>query len=104
LLIALMIVLLPVRGWVGDAMATTMGLQQAALSAAAATPQDTSAADPAIDEACTGCSTCQMCHTVAIAVLPSTAQAPARLEAAPAGFSASFTSVSRAPGFKPPIF
>lgn len=107
LVIAILIVLLPVRAWVGDAMATTMGLQKAAVGAATATAavsQYPSTTDPAVEEPCTACSTCQMCHTVAIAVLPATAQTPARLEAAPAGFSASFASASRTPGFKPPIF
>ena len=106
-----MIVLMPLRGWVGDAMATSMELQQAAVGATAQNISDTAASvadasttDAAVEEPCTACSTCQMCHTVAIAVLPATVQEPARLEAAPAGFSASFTSASGSPGFKPPTF
>lgn len=92
LFLALLIVLLPVRGWVGDAMAGQMLAQQVAASqSVASTPDSTrtgghfghemavetdampcpdhAAADPhhPPGKACAGCTSCDVCHTVALA-------------------------------------
>lgn len=122
LFLALMIALLPLRGWVGDAMAMDMlALAQGAAhsSHANATPVHdchTLAADGAGGDAsepqappmqmsadCNTCSACQICHTVALPaiILPLNGVGTPTLQPAhPAGL---FASADRAPGFKPPI-
>ena len=121
LFIALMIVLLPVRGWLGDAMAMEMtqhalhaGTAATAMAAhdahgavpdchgaAAESPAEAPAA--ASHDGCGTCTACQVCHTVALAdVFPSQPArgAPHVLVPAPA---TGFISAEPAPGFKPPI-
>lgn len=149
LVFALLIALLPLRGWVGDAMAlqltvaalshTEIAIKKEAFGAigtsasshfehqtpavhAAAEPPAMAHADcpghdssalPAsphhgggaqhADGDCASCTTCQICHSVALtpvllhftsALLPATA---------PSSKAPHFASAERAPGFKPPI-
>ncbi len=99
LLLALLIVLLPVRGWVGDAMAGQMLAQQlsaihsvahndqlaltsghfddeTAVQGSALPCADHAAADPQHPpgKSCAGCTSCDVCHTVALT--PFTLPAP----------------------------
>ncbi len=122
LLLALMITLLPLRGWVGDVMAME---QVAQAHPAAQDPAvhsdchetqarrgDAVHADPAAagddgsahaDGDCAGCTACQICHSVALAGMPSvscTAPLPAAIPHTPVRLHA---SAERIPGFKPPI-
>jgi len=114
LFIALMIVLLPVRGWLGDAMAMEMtqhalhaGTAATAMApdchgAAAQSPDETSP-PAASHDGCGTCTACQVCHTVALAdvLLARPARgAPHVLAPAPA---TGFISAEPARGFKPPI-
>jgi hypothetical protein len=133
LVLALMIVLLPLRGWAGDAMVTQMA------SAAIATETEASSAHELVvtasfdhknqtfaaaqakpdchdqvashqesdqttsDDHCGTCQACQACHTVALS--------PSSLEASTSFTSptlrptraAAFTSAAAALGQKPPI-
>lgn len=119
LLLALMIALLPVRGWVGNAMAVDMAAQQAQQAAAnaesgieaSAMPEDcpmhaqaseaeTSQADGAH---CNGCNTCELCLALASFTWPGLQPAAFTLHAEPLAGGTLFTSAERASGFKPPI-
>jgi len=130
--VALMIALLPLRGWVGDVMAMELTTQSLAVHphaeasphaampacheghAAQAQHHDhamaVDAMPPASPESgqaaadCGSCSVCQICHSVALAaVLP---QLPAAVSsaAAPASGHTLYASAERALGYKPPIF
>jgi hypothetical protein len=128
--LALMIALLPLRGWVGDAMAMELAsetleqpvsaiesganhahammvaadsdaktLMHADCQEHAPSPDDSSQA--ASD--CETCTSCQICHTVALTpTLPQLAAASVPA-ARPQAASTFFASAERAPGFKPPI-
>jgi len=128
--LALMIALLPLRGWVGDAMAMEMASSTINLSASvmasgtgsatgtlAAADSDTENSvyiecsghagsqdsDPNAAPQCKVCSDCQICHTVALtAVLEPLAPAPQSAGRLPVA-TPFFASAERAPGFKPPI-
>ena len=117
LLVVFMIVLLPLRGWMGDAMATTMGLQQAAAAVATATTEcpdhagmqmpgapaaDVASGDAGMADSC--CVACQMCHAIAITASPLLALPAFAANAPPLPQSAAFTSASSTADFKPPIF
>jgi hypothetical protein len=104
LLLALLIAVLPVRGWVGHAMAVDMASQQAVLAQAAATgaptamPEDcpmhaqmTDAAAGPAEAPQTGM-LCEGCDTVSW--LP---------HAAPANGGSRFSSADQPSGIKPPI-
>lgn len=122
LLLALMIVLLPLRGWVGDAMAM-------ATLVPATPPAQTASADPHSDHAaatddlagqdddagpctehaegggdgCAHCVACDVCHSAAHSpvAVPVLLALPA---AAPVARNAGLpASAERAAGFKPPI-
>jgi hypothetical protein len=117
--LVLAILLLPLRGWMGDAMALEAGPQahvamSAAhdmtsmddMTAAAATPamadmhHDSTSAQPDCQNTCTAC---QLCHSVAMTVWP---DAPVFSEAprqVPVFWPSAFASAEPAPGFKPPI-
>jgi hypothetical protein len=133
LVLALMIVLLPLRGWVGDAMATQMASAAIATETGAARahemaatayfyhqnqPSEAAQAMPDCHEQIAGhsqtdlasnndhcgtCQACQACHTVALS--------PSRLEVTASFTSpqlrpmraAAFTSAAAALGQKPPI-
>lgn len=109
LVIALMIALLPLRGWVGDTMAEQLALVQVAAHAGASHhdcamhgADPTQAQDDDADQG-GACTVCQACHTLALeapahspAVLAST-RIMARVAAA------DFASAERALSVKPPI-
>ena len=120
----LMIALLPLRGWVSDAMATDMaaaGAQQTqqvatksmvaslheavektTLAAADCADHALGAEPHAPDAHCDSCSACQACHTVALS--PEAAVAAVfNLRTPPRAAVARFASAEAAPGQKPPI-
>ena len=121
LVLALMIVLLPLRGWAGDAMATQMATHMASTvvssEAAADRTHEMSAAtdcaghsaskqaDSSVSKSANGetCQACQACHTVALS--SSTAIDSVLFEAPslPLVTAAQFTSADTALGQKPPI-
>jgi hypothetical protein len=128
--LALMIVLLPLRGWVGDAMATEMatgapeqsvssiesGAHHAHSAMADADPEaknsmhadcpDHAASPedtPQAASGCHSCTACQICHSMALTPsLPQLASAAVSAAQPPAA-TPLFASAERAPGFKPPI-
>ena len=109
IVLALLIIMLPVRGWVSDAMATSIDLQQAMAQAVQiAVPADASGLNnPATDDTqaeCGACATCQMCHVVALVTSAPLIQAAPLAHAMPASPHLSFISAERASGYKPPIF
>jgi hypothetical protein len=114
LLIALMLVLLPLRGWAGNVMAVDMAAMTAVKSSMAnASSQEPMPADCAMHtptpdaeavSACSNCDTCELCLAVANLT-------PAHLpfnrlvrHPSPPAFSSGYTSVTSASNFKPPIF
>lgn len=124
LLFALMIALLPLRVWVGDAMA----MEQLAsalgnMHATASAPQEQrheaqpchehageAHADPAgADDSslaagdCASCTVCQICHSVALTSALPWVAAAALPTTAPHTHAILHASAERAPGFKPPI-
>jgi hypothetical protein len=117
LLLALMIALLPIRGWLGDAMA--LELVQHSLPAAAAHCHDALDASGGMDmsdqatthdsdhgaghQNCGTCGICQVCHTVALDGMPRFDIAHTAPHAPPASYPARFASAEPAPGLKPPI-
>lgn len=121
LFLALMIALLPLRGWVGDAMALervtpSQTTHHAAAPATAlpdcheAHPDHAGMAGTASEDAgqasadCDTCTACQICHSVALtAVLPPTLT-PDLPTLAPRSSLPQYASAERAAGFKPPIF
>jgi hypothetical protein len=116
-LLALMIALLPLRSWAGDVMALEMAQPQLI---ATETGYDSSHcldrvhADLGVQVAtgdiqdsaqdhCNTCTSCQVCHSVAMASevqWPVARQLPHYV---PMPSTAAFTSAAPAPGFKPPI-
>jgi len=133
LLLALMIALLPIRGWLGDAMAVEMvrhSLLAASLVAEEASPASVAAdahcheameaADSGMDtmahddegsstnhgtdhQGCGTCTVCQVCHTVALGGTPLIDIAHGAPQAPPAAHAARFASAEPVPGLKPPI-
>ena len=132
LLIIIMIALLPLRGWAGDAMATGMAtgqMQVAAKSIAAhahavmeaahfdhenATPDATGThadcaghgaedADHAGDSHCDTCSACQACHTVALPHSESRVPSTFQAFSLPHAAADEFASADAALRQKPPI-
>jgi hypothetical protein len=139
LVLALAILLLPLRGWLGDAMAIGMVQQHVAAQALAAhgahdahgvQSRHTAHADHAMHDTaatthevgddgglahahgatttgpCDGqttCSSCQLCHSVAVTVWPEVPLLGKAPCAAPAFEPIAFASTEPAPGFKPPI-
>lgn len=125
LVLALMIALLPLRSWAGDAMAVEAAAPalggpapagQAAMddchqnhgqAAGHAMGHEAAPADTTQDEHtgadCGTCTACQICHSVALtAVLPQ-ALAPVLPAAAPRSSQPRYASAAPAPGLKPPI-
>lgn len=117
LVIALMIVLLPLRGWAGDSMATQMASTAVNIEAGAARTHEMSAvidcaghyagkqADASESKSANGetCQACQACHTVA---LSSRTAGDSVMFGTPAPLliaAAQFTSADLALGQKPPI-
>ncbi|MFI5444870.1 hypothetical protein [Polaromonas sp. UC242_47] len=119
LLIALMIVLLPARGWVGHAMAMDMAEQQVIMAQSAvsaelnAMPEDCpmfAQAGDMMDKPaetagahCNSCDTCELCLALASFSwndVPAQAFAP---QAGPLAHGSRFSSADSGPGIKPPI-
>ena len=122
-----MIALLPLRGWVGDAMAGQMLQQRLATAEAGAAPShpaeamahddcmghpkaaDAGGADSSSDDSgtahadCPTCASCQVCSSVALAMSTTTLQPLAFETIAPASFAFRFASAEPAPALKPPI-
>jgi hypothetical protein len=119
LLLILAIVLLPLRGWVGDAMMLAP-VQQATQAAAGHAMHATHAmhtsdvdahgidhsgmhGDTESPHPHATCDTCQFCHSVAMTAwpeVPMPAEAPRH---APVAQAVVFASAEAAQGFKPPI-
>jgi hypothetical protein len=123
-LLALMIALLPLRGWLGDVMA----IEQVGQARTAAHTSDlhsdcheaqlhhgqldatheglaTGSEQGPVQAAgdCTGCTACQICHSVALAGPFSLTPTAAPATSAPQTQARLHASIARAPGFKPPI-
>ena len=127
----LLILLLPLRGWSGDAMAIQMVLQQGMAHAASGEPMqsaehhdataqaehrhaaqaedagdctDLQSTDSAArDSHCQTCTMCQACHSLAITMPASALPGAEPLNAVPSLAAQHFASADRAPGLKPPI-
>lgn len=120
LFLALLIALLPLRGWVGDVMAmerTTTALAQGSghhlMVSAADIHADTHADCPghagtpapaasAADD-CGTCTACQLCHAPALTPAGATSVHLPHIGPRPGAPTIDFASAERAPGFKPPI-
>ena len=115
LVIAVMLVLLPLRGWAGDVMAVNMAANavvQAKMGSM--TRQGTMPADCPMhaqqpdDDApaahCDKCDTCELCLAVANLTFATWVDIPQARHFAPTVFNASFSSAARALHLKPPIF
>jgi hypothetical protein len=126
-LLIFMIALLPLRGWVGDAMAAQMLQQSLATVEAAAAPShhatpvahddcmghagaaDASSAASGSDTTavshsdCPTCASCQVCSSAAVAMNTVSLQPLAFEAPAPSFFAARFASAEPAPALKPPI-
>jgi hypothetical protein len=118
LLLALMITLLPLRGWVGNAMAVDMASQQAAqaqadLKGASAMPEDCpmhaqtgaeAASDPVAAAAhCTDCTTCELCLALASFTWSAVAMGSFTPGAGPPCAGHPFSSAESIARLKPPI-
>jgi hypothetical protein len=117
LLLALIITLLPLRGWVGNAMAVDMASQQAQARAdvqgSPAMPEDCpmhaqagaeAAGDPLAAAAhCTDCDTCELCLALASFVWPTVALASFPPHAGPPSAGHPFSSAESIARLKPPI-
>lgn len=121
LFLALLIALLPLRGWVGDAMAmerTAAALAQTAEHSlmvdmadhhadchghAATVNAHAEAAPPSMADDCGSCTACQICHTLALTPVSLTSVPSPHLAGHPDAPVITFSSAERAPGFKPPI-
>jgi len=123
-LLAFMIALLPLRGWVGDVMAMEQASQALTTTPATAASGDCHEALVPHGQAdtqhesrqqaiaqdaahasgdCGNCTACQICHSVALAGLALVAPATTPAMSAPQTQARLHASVARAPGFKPPI-
>jgi hypothetical protein len=117
LLLALMITLLPLRGWVGNAMAVDMALQQALQAQAEgqalpAMPDDCpmhagaateAATDPLTAGHCNDCNTCELCLALASFTWSTGAMASFTPAAAPLSALHRFSSAESSTRLKPPI-
>ncbi len=126
LFLAFLIALLPLRGWIGDAMALDLaGPHHAAVTAAANTTaglpdchtghtghgghgghadmSTTDSPDPAqADGDCGSCSLCQICHSVVLASALPPLPSLQLGAAAPLARQPLYASAERLPGDKPP--
>lgn len=133
LVLALMIVLLPLRGWAGDAMATEMASMSGAMNSVAASAHETGAKglfdhqngaletenavpdcheqvaaqtdadNTAGGDHCGTCQACQVCHTVGLSPSPLSLTAAFAPPQLRPTRAAAFTSAASALGQKPPI-
>ena len=115
LLIAVMLVLLPLRGWAGGVMAVNMAASAVVqANTGGMTSQATMPADCAMyaqqstDDApaayCDKCDTCELCLAVANLTFATWVDIQQARHFAPMAFNASFSSAARALHLKPPIF
>ena len=132
LLVVLMIALLPLRGWVGDAMAVDMAMQQvlmtkssassatlagfdAASTHASAMPEDcpmnvqskdgrsVEGDEPGETASACNCNSCELCLALASLNLPTLATAVFTPYAEPPSRGTRFSSAERVFNLKPPI-
>lgn len=121
--VLVLIALLPLRGWVGEAMAGEMLAQhlaapkivasgQASMGADGhqdcmghALPSDAGhpAASPQPGSDCPTCAQCQACSSVALALPPALSLPPVAPSVVPGEAPAHFASAEAARGLKPPI-
>ena len=118
LIVALMIFLLPLRGWTGDAMATHMAVTAVSSESGANHIHEKSAltdcaghqgggqADSSVSNSAHGetCQACQACHTVALSSSTAVDNVLFVPPSPPLVTVAQFTSADTALGQKPPIF
>ena len=119
----LMIILLPLRGWAGDVMATHMAISTIAIekgavkapAAEVATPSaapdchqelanQSSTADTPSADPCSTCAACQACHTVALLLPRPNVAIGCAAPHMQSVTAAIFSSADVALGHKPPIF
>jgi hypothetical protein len=133
LVLALMIVLLPLRGWAGDVMATEMASASFAIDKVATSAHETGARglfdhqnwtteaektvpdcheqlatqtetnNAATTDHCGTCQACQVCHTVGLSPSPLSLTASFSPRQLRPTRAAEFTSAATALGQKPPI-
>ena len=124
LLVALMIALLPLRGWAGNVMAVDMAAQQVlmaqmvsvdkAINAGSAMPADCpmqaqATADKASDVGqatgthCNGCDTCQLCLSLATFTWTRVADGLLKPQATPVTIGIRFSNADSVASLKPPI-
>jgi len=121
LLLALMIALLPLRGWVSDVMAMDLASQSMAAAPSqvhagmddcpemhaghgqAAVPPAPEQADTHASGDCSHCSVCQICHSVALTPMLPLLPLPVLATVMPVSSQPLYASAERAPGDKPPI-
>ena len=113
LLIALMLVLLPLRGWAGDVMAVNMAaaaVVQAKMDSVTSQPSMPADCDmlaqPSTDNAtanCSNCDTCELCLAVANLTFPTWTDIQQVRPSAPLDFDASFRDAVRTINLEPPI-
>ncbi len=113
LVLILMLVLLPLRGWTADAMGSGMLMPMNPMPVAAQAEANThdcmgheaseEVAAPS-DDACPTCTVCQICHTVALSTLVVTLVSAALPFALPQALPPRFASAEAALSIKPPIF
>ena len=121
LLVCLMAILLPLRGWTGDVMAvdmvagtiakqaTSSGVRTAVVAAPrqAAMPADCmmfASASPDAATHCSNCDTCELCLAVIDPTITTWSASQSLRHSSPLATSASFTSANSASNLKPPIF
>ena len=114
LLIALMLVLLPLRGWTGDVMAVDMAAgavvqaKMGSMTSQASMPADCAMhTQPSTDDAagyCSNCDTCELCLSVANLAFATWVDIQQPRHCAPMAFDASFSNAVKAMNLKPPIF
>lgn len=129
-LYVVLILLLPLRAWVGDAMATQMAvpapvsletsagpsyhgdqaaspahghLQSAAVQSTAGDCAGHAQADQGDMAHCATCAMCQTCHTLAVLHPDAVPDAGLAIAALPQRAVHRFTSADRAPALKPPV-
>ena len=117
LLLAVMVVLLPLRGWAGTTMAVGMAVQQVAAAQTGpmadmsddcpmrlgASGIPTNAPGDTNSPPCSGCDTCELCLAMATFTTPQFHATPNRASTAPAAVPHGFVSADRASRLKPPI-
>lgn len=114
LFIALMLIVLPLRGWTGDVMAVNMArsavaqAKMASMTDSASMPSDCAmhAQQPGTDAAayCSNCDTCELCLAVANLAFATWVGPQQARHPTPLAFDASFSNAVRATNLKPPIF